>query len=191
MPFVFVLGLQKSKFYVGKTDGPGFRIDSHIDSYGSEWTKKYKPVIVLEIIPSCHDYDEDKYTIKYMEKYGINNVRGGSFYQIRLSDINKQVLKQIIKGNTDKCYICGSTQHFATNCQKNVAESSVIMNEKCKCPTSFFAPHIKSKCLINKITHFFDNEHDDNAELISFNPSISKSNLENKWIFVSEIEIME
>ena len=45
------------------------------------WTTKYKPIKVVELIEG-DNYDEDKYTLKYMEQYGIDNVRGGSFCQI-------------------------------------------------------------------------------------------------------------
>lgn len=96
MVFIYLLQLEKNKYYVGKTTNPKLRLDKHFTSNGSFWTKKYKPINILEIIPNCDDYDEDKFTIKYMEKYGINNVRGGSFCQIKLSDINISTLKQMI-----------------------------------------------------------------------------------------------
>jgi len=75
---VYILLLEHKKFYIGKTTNPKFRIEQHFAANGSSWTKKYKPVSVVEVIPDCDEYDEDKHTIKYMEKYGIN-VRGGSF----------------------------------------------------------------------------------------------------------------
>ena len=40
--------------------------------------KKYKPIKVIELIEG-DELDEEKYTLKYMEKYGINNVLGRSF----------------------------------------------------------------------------------------------------------------
>ena len=166
MVFVYILRLENAKFYIGKTTKPEFRIEQHFDLCGSAWTKKYKPVSVVEVIPNCDDYDEDKHTIKYMEKYGINNVRGGSFCEIRLSDNNKLTLKQMIKGVTDRCYICGSTEHFASDCQK---KETANKKEKCKCPTSIFAPHRKNKCLLNKIVSLFDDEDDDIDDLISVN----------------------
>lgn len=79
MVYIYVLELVDNKYYVGKTDNPQFRLESHFNSNGAAWTKKYKPINIIELIPNCDDYDEDKYTLKYMEKYGINNVRGGSF----------------------------------------------------------------------------------------------------------------
>ena len=75
MVFIYALQLEQQKYYIGKTNNPQFRLETHFNSNGAEWTKKYKPVHIVEIIPNCDNYDEDKYTIKYMEKYGINNVR--------------------------------------------------------------------------------------------------------------------
>ena len=49
---------------------PNFRIKSHFNSFGSEWTKKFKPINLIKLIPNCTSYDEDKYTIKYMESKG-------------------------------------------------------------------------------------------------------------------------
>ena len=76
MVYIYVLKLIKGKYYVGKTSNPRFRLDNHFNKNGSEWTRVYKPINIHQIIPDCDDYDEDKYTIKTMEKYGINNVRG-------------------------------------------------------------------------------------------------------------------
>ena len=86
MVYIYVLKLEKGKFYVGKTDNPNFRLEQHLNSKGSYWTKKYKPINIEEIIPNCDDYDEDKITQKYMDLKGIDNVRGGSFTKIKLDE---------------------------------------------------------------------------------------------------------
>ena len=100
-----------------------------------------------------------------MEKYGINNVRGGSFCQIKLNEHNMSTLKQIINNVTDKCYICGNSGHYANDCKKISIKSENIpiidLNEKCNCPTSLFSSHRKSRCLLNTIIKFFDNENNE------------------------------
>ena len=170
MVFIYILQLENNKYYVGKTNKPNFRIAEHFDSNGSLWTKKYKPIKILELIPDCDTYDEDKYTIKYMENYGINNVRGGSFCNIKLSDSNVITLKQIITSVTDKCYVCGSMGHYAKEC-KNVSGKkekipTIDLNEKCDCPTSYFSGHRRGKCILNKIITYFDEEEENIEKLI-------------------------
>jgi len=79
MVYIYVLQLTDGKYYIGKTNYPNFRIEQHFKSGCSSWTIKYYPLRIVEIISNCDDYDEDKYIRKYMDKYGIKNVRGGSF----------------------------------------------------------------------------------------------------------------
>ena len=62
MVFIYTLKLIQGKYYVGKTNNPSFRLDNHFNSNGSAWTMKYKPIELLDLIPNCDKYDEDKYT---------------------------------------------------------------------------------------------------------------------------------
>ena len=119
MIFIYVIELEGDRIYVGKTNNPKFRLNTHFNYRGSAWTTKFKPVRVLQVIKDCDDYDEDKYTLQYMEKYGIENVRGGTFCEIKLTRENKETIEKMIKGSTDKCYICGKKGHYASNCKNN------------------------------------------------------------------------
>ena len=124
MVYIYILQLYNNKYYIGKTNNPKFRIKNHFNSNGTAWTLKYKPIKVIKLIPNCDSFDEDKYTLKYMEKYGINNVRGGSFCQLKLSYDNKKIINKMIKSTTDKCYKCNEKGHFASECPHNSDESS-------------------------------------------------------------------
>ena len=133
---IYVLKLEDTsggyKYYIGKSSNPITRLEQHNNSNGSAWTNKYKPISIVELIPDCDDYDEDKYTIKYMQKYGIENVRGGSFTQIKLDEDNIKTISRMINGSTDKCYKCGSDNHYANKCNKLPTVSSKVSN-KLKC----------------------------------------------------------
>jgi hypothetical protein len=116
MTNIYILQLINNKYYIGKTNNTQKRMLNHFQQQGSAWTKKYKPIRIEKIINNADDFDEDKWTIKYMKLYGIDNVRGGSFCSIQLSESNKQTLQQMITGSGDCCYKCGQPEHFIQNC---------------------------------------------------------------------------
>ena len=118
MVFIYVLRLKNDKYYVGKTENPKFRIDTHFKNGGCYWTKKYKPCQIIGLFPECDDFDEDKYTLKYMSKYGVDNVRGGSFCRCDLSIENKNTINKMISSSNDCCHFCGEKGHFIGNCTK-------------------------------------------------------------------------
>jgi hypothetical protein len=116
MVHIYILELVEGKYYVGKTNNPGFRIDQHFHSGGAAWTRKYRPIRIVEIINDCDDYDEDKYTRIYMDKYGVENVRGGSFCEEVLDEPTIDMLEKMSNSVKNKCFTCGKLGHFAKEC---------------------------------------------------------------------------
>lgn len=94
---IYILELTNEKIYVGKTNSLSLTIADHLSHKGLQWTCENKPVKILEIIDNCDEFDVDKYTKKYMSKYGINKVRGGSYTDVVLDDATLFVLNKEIQ----------------------------------------------------------------------------------------------
>jgi len=116
MTNIYILRLEGGKYYVGKSDDVNKRYKQHIDGYGSAWTKKYNVIGIAKQIPNASPFDEDRYVKEYMNIYGIQNVRGGSYVQVELTEDQENSLKTEIRAATDKCTRCGREGHFAKNC---------------------------------------------------------------------------
>ena len=75
---VYALELEQGKVYVGWSTDICTRVCSHWLGRGSHWTRSYKPVKVLQVIPG-EQHMEDVVTIGMMVEHGWRNVRGGSW----------------------------------------------------------------------------------------------------------------
>ena len=123
MEQLYVLECANDKYYVGKTKDVIRRFDEHKSGKGSAWTSKFRPVKILECRAITNDHDENNVTKDYMKKYGIENVRGGSYAQMALPPDVMSVLRREFGGTMDLCYKCNLAGHFATKCP-NVEEKS-------------------------------------------------------------------
>eukprot|EP00122_Pirum_gemmata_P010253 Pgem_evm1s9473 len=126
MEFIYVLHLSDDKYYVGKTKNLSDRLSAHFNSNGSAWTKIYKPLKGIEVTPSSSIHDEDNLTLTYMKKYGIANVRGGSFCEVNMQPAQKELVEKMINTVSDSCNRCGIQGHFADSC--NVTDNQTSEN---------------------------------------------------------------
>lgn len=117
---IYILKLQQNKFYIGKTCNSVFkRFNQHLSGMACCYTKKFKPIDIYEVIPQCDKFDEDKYVLIYMNKFGIDNVRGGSYCSETIdSAIKNDIIKRIATAN-DLCFTCYQKGHFSDKCGKS------------------------------------------------------------------------
>ena len=116
MTNIYILRLEGGKYYVGKSEDVINRYQQHMNGGGSSWTRKYKPISLEKTIENASPFEEDKITKEYMSKYGIDNVRGGSYVEIELSEFHKEALKMEIWAAKDLCTQCGRAGHFVKDC---------------------------------------------------------------------------
>lgn len=113
---IYILRLQGGKYYVGKSNNVMKRYQEHLDGKGSSWTRKYKPIGVEKVIENASPFDEDKYVKEYIAKHGFQKVRGGTYVQEELDEIQMEALKREIWGAQDCCTNCGRKGHFVKDC---------------------------------------------------------------------------
>lgn len=116
---IYILRLENNKYYIGKTNNLEERLKAHDQRTGCAWTSKYKFVELIETIDTDNIFEEDKCTKEYMNKYGIDNVRGGSYCQISLSPSDKKCLERELFHAKGLCLQCGNSGHFVTDCKNN------------------------------------------------------------------------
>lgn len=130
---IYELELENGKYYVGKTTKSAeARFEQHKTGIGSTWTKLHKPIKIIKSYKG-DKYTEDISTLRLMELYGIDNVRGGSYVNIVLGARDKDHIRKLIGSFNDHCWKCGKSGHFAKNCSvgtENNNKNNKINNNK-------------------------------------------------------------
>lgn len=82
--YIYVLQLIEDRYYIGRSDNVLRRIEEHFTNNGSVYTKKFKPLKVIEVEEEKTNQDEKAKTFFYMEKYGWEKVRGSHWCSLEL-----------------------------------------------------------------------------------------------------------
>ena len=128
---IYILKLEKGFYYVGKSDNVEKRYKQHLTGYGSSITKKYKPIQIEKIFENSSPFDEDKFVKEYMDKYGIDKVRGGTYINEILTDNQISNLKKELWGAKDLCTKCDRNTHWIKDCYatKDIYNHDVVDEE--------------------------------------------------------------
>ena len=116
--YIYILELQNNKYYIGITENPRFTLSDYKNLNGYKWTYENIPLKLNKLIPYCNKYDLDKYVLINMQKYGINNVRGGSFSEYSFDYNTTQFIRNMICNTNNLCNNCGNPNHN-TKCNYN------------------------------------------------------------------------
>jgi predicted GIY-YIG superfamily endonuclease len=129
--YIYVLKLVDDRYYVGRTSNILRRIKEHFTEGGSIYTKKYKPLKVIEIEEEKTRDDERIKTLSIMEKYGWEKVRGACWCCIEIKKPNieknrklkpKKEIKIIPNDNDEKIKFLYSIEN------ENIIETGKILD---------------------------------------------------------------
>ncbi len=150
LSWIYIGTCEEEKYYIGHTDNPTKRLSDQITGKGSRWTKKYK-IKEFRIFLGKRS-DEDKYTIEYMAQYGIENVRGGTYSNIKLDDVQIEMATKQCATINDNCFLCNQPGHFVKNCKqrKLVSKKKVITISEEKCEKCGHTSHATDKCFAKR-----------------------------------------
>lgn len=117
---IYTLALKDGKYYVGKGD-----------NVKNSWINHYPVIRVMETIENSVSEDEDKITIRYMNQYGIDNVRGGRFSNAILSKRECETIEEMLNITSITCYHCGGSDHFSKWCPLRRSIKCIKSGRKC------------------------------------------------------------
>lgn len=99
---VYLLQLQGGRKYVGASQDPEKALQYHKES-GCAWTQLYPPESIEAIHSSVNESDLDQYVLHYMNRYGAQNVRGGSWSTVLLSHEEREKIIERVGGDGSCC----------------------------------------------------------------------------------------
>lgn len=115
---IYTILLEDGKYLVKKLSCSRKKVIEHLENNECEWTDKYGFEECYVKIQECANNvsTEEIMTLIAMDKYGVDNVRGGSYQNIILSRADKSDIREKI----NCIYGCNRCKlsHFASRCGK-------------------------------------------------------------------------
>jgi len=148
--YIYVLQLVEDRYYVGRTTNILNRIEQHFTGCGAAiYTKKYKPIKVIEIVEELSKADEKNKTIEIMNKYGWEKVRGAQWcsLEIKKPNYNKKYIKKEIYKECIPMDVDFQINNLYCNENKNIIE----IGEVIKRTPNWVAHRLNKLKIINRI----------------------------------------
>ena len=170
---IYILELEGGKFYVGKTDHTFQRFNQHWQGLGAKWTQKHKPVDLYAFHKDRTDSDENKFTLAMMRNFGVQNVRGGSWVKVDMTQgeirrLQSRLDKSRRRRNELKtaCARCGRTSHNITTCYARSHANGKPLDRRVVKPQDF-QPFLESYKIEREKAILNDDDTDDEKQLAS------------------------
>ena len=163
---VYVLALKDGFYYIGR-----FNISQIKNGGGSSWTKLHPPVSVVETIYRDAEYDEefdeDEIVYKYMKKYGVDKVRGGTYSSTLLSDYSIKILNEKLNKNeyiykaNENSVITTTDTDFTTVVYDSSKKNQSSDSKKSSRVSSSSSAHVCSYCEVSFIDDVMLKKHEE------------------------------
>lgn len=104
---VFLVRLENNRFYVGASVDPQKAYLTLCEGLGGAWTTLHRPLELMEMYPGVPVTEVDTIVRKQMDVRGIENVRGGSWEAVTLTDADLDAIRHHSSAITppDSCLI--------------------------------------------------------------------------------------
>lgn len=121
--YVFALELLNKKYYIGRTNDIVKSFESHRKGEVNDWTKNYPAQSIKELFfQNVHDSYDVALVLKYIQLFGVENVRGGPFTTEVLEPIQLTMLSLLSKELSFEeprviaVYACEENKYFVDSC---------------------------------------------------------------------------
>jgi len=105
---IYVLELCENKYYIGATMAMNLNtcLRQHFRYGGNDWLHKWRPLRIHKLYRNTRagTVDLNRITFEYMRKWGVDNVRGGSYSMIEFSLAESEQLKRDMRVVTIRTY---------------------------------------------------------------------------------------
>ena len=190
---IYVLELQGNKYYVGKTNHTFQRFNQHKSGSGAKWTQKHKVKDLFAFHKDMKDTDENKITIQMMKKYGVRNVRGGSWTKVNMTEAEIKRLEKKISARSKRrskssstkkttrqkkkisCTRCGRTSHTVEKCYARLHANGKSLTRKREISDAEYRA-------------FFNHYRNQRKEVAAEDPQLSDADVEKE---VQQLEQMK
>lgn len=102
----FLMELEHGKYFAGASQDPVKTVEEHREGLGGvPWTQIHRPVRLREVMAVARQSELDTQVQVWMAKYGVENVRGGSWSDVRLRDADRQGIREGVTKQRG-CVVC-------------------------------------------------------------------------------------